>query len=87
MGRDRVVLGNRKLSTWLDEHRRREMINNMNDVELCEHILKLKRNTALLNHVWAEGGNNAMFLALKNIFDAADEAMHRLNVIQTKESP
>lgn len=64
------------------------MINNMNDLELCEHVMKLKRNHALLNHVWAEGGNKAMFLALKNIFDAADDAMHRLNQLQTmKDAP
>lgn len=61
------------------------MINNMNDVELCDHILKIRRNHALLNHVWAEGGNHAMFLALKNIFDAADAAMERLNKLQTKK--
>ena len=63
------------------------MINNLNDLELCEHISKLRRNSELLNHVWAEGGNKAMFLALKNIFDAADEAMHRLNVLETKDTP
>ena len=85
MGRNKLVLVRRKRATWLDEHRGREVINNMNDVELCEHILKIRRNFALLNHVWAEGGNNAMFLALKNIYDASDEAMFRLNQLQTKE--
>ena len=62
------------------------MINNMNDIELCDHIARLKRNHDVLNHVWAQGGNHAMFLALKNIFDAADAAMHRLNQLQTKEA-
>jgi hypothetical protein len=85
MGRNRVVLGNRKRATWLDEHRHRQMINNMNDLKLCEHMSKLRRNQELLNHIWAEGGNHAMFLALKNIFDAADDAMHRLNELQTKD--
>lgn len=62
------------------------MINNMNDLELCDSMALLSSNFDLLNHLWAEGGNAAMKHSLSQIIKGAEEAKKRIEEIE-KESP
>lgn len=63
------------------------MINDLNDAELCEHYRKMKRNFELVNHIWAQGGNKALFLVSQNILNATTDFQQRLNQLQPKGKP
>lgn len=61
------------------------MINDLNDIRICEQMAKARRNFDLVNHLMAEGGNHALFLTCKNVRDAMDEVMNRLNEIHREK--
>jgi hypothetical protein len=55
------------------------------DAKLSEHISKLHLNHCLVDVAKHRDENHRLFLLLKNIHEAADDAMHRLNELQTME--
>lgn len=54
------------------------------DSKLSEHISKLHLSHCLIDVTVHRDQNHQLFLLLKNIRDAADDAMYRLNELQTK---
>lgn len=61
------------------------MINPLNDVKLCEHMTVIRRNYEMLEHIWSQGANKAMFLTLHTMGNEIEKALSRLNDLQPKE--
>ena len=62
-----------------------QVINRLNDFELSGFIEKIHHAHCLIDKSMADGEEKLLFLLLKNIHAAADDAMYRLNEIQTKK--
>jgi len=54
------------------------------DPTLMQHLSKLSMSHHLMNMAVHADQNHQLFLLLKNIRDAADDGMFRLNQLQTK---
>lgn len=54
------------------------------DAKLMEHLSKISMNHHLVGMAVHADQNHQLFLLLKNIHDAVDDAMYRLNELQTK---
>ena len=63
------------------------MINDLNDVELSEHIQKIHHTHCFIDKLLADGESKRLFLVLKMMGDSIEAAMDRLNKIETKGTP
>jgi hypothetical protein len=59
----------------------------INDPILSPLATKVHKNERLIDYLTREGKRDALFLAYKNIADAAEQAMERINRMQWPDQP
>ena len=60
-------------------------INRMNDPELCEQIRKIHKTDGAIDIMLRENLEHPLFMNLRMMRDAIDNAMHRMNELQPKQ--
>ena len=60
-------------------------INRMNDPELCEQIRKIHKADGAIDMMLRENLEHPLFMNLRMMRDAIDNAMHRMNQLQPKQ--